>query len=417
MATTPPSEYPEDGQAMDIQQSPIAREYPARPQNSLPHHAELESALSHGNKFSKFGFGKKNSKWGLGMFGNNNEKSHHQNNGLAVVEEGTVTASNSTPSLKRTKSSSTDKSVRDIPINSDVFVDKTKVNRKEAEKLRREAELQRRRLAEKTQREQARAVMQKRQMLTRSNNNFVDLEWNSTANNQTGPPNLADGSSKGKEASTGPIRQSQLGASMSTVSAAAGRFALQDNAVLDWHRESERLAKRRREFDDDQSSSDVHSIGHMSTISFATVDSDPGPSLSMRKTPSSLGMNRMTSTSSLRTSFDDFGSTRSSNSFSLDGQLANDFRLRAAVDSYNGTVSPPPMSPSSSWVHQDNLSTRRKQQPPFLSMPNKLGNVNSAGSDGLYDHLSPSSTNSAIINPIFKVVRTGRYLLRDHHID
>jgi len=58
----------------------------------------------------------------------------------------------------------------------------------------------------------------------------------------------------------------------------------------------------------------------VSSISFATVDSDPGPSR-MRNRPSLFGINRMTSMSSLRTSFDDFSaSARSSHSFSLEGQ-------------------------------------------------------------------------------------------------
>ncbi|KAF9076279.1 hypothetical protein BDP27DRAFT_895962 [Rhodocollybia butyracea] len=162
------------------------------------------------------------------------------------------------------------------------------------------------------------------------------------------------------------------------------------------------------------SSSDVHSTGRsmsrmsqMSTVSqlsqmsFATVasvdtvGSDPGPSRSMiRNRPSLLGLNRMTSTaSSLRTSFDFASSSnlsvpspippvpplpqmrlltpsqsyprstrtphtphtphtaRSSNSFSLDGQLAHDFRTQASMETdsphmngMNGSVSPPPIN-------------------------------------------------------------------------
>lgn len=191
---------------------------------------------------------------------------------------------------------------------------------------------------------------------------------------------------------------------------------------------------RRMEFDDDHSvsSSDVHSTGRMSSLSFATIDSDPGPSR-IRNRPSLFGLNRMTSTSSLRTSFDDFSpSARSSNSFSLDGQLAHDFRTQASMTSGQsplpGSVSPPPMqmlslspslsppiSPSPQWMQvpqrTETLSSRRGQAPPSISVPQLSITSTRSASYSPYEHprepngrpTSHGHFNKSEINPIFKV--------------
>ncbi|KAF9015154.1 kinase-like domain-containing protein [Cyathus striatus] len=373
-----------NGHTVDIHGSPMVQEYPDRP------HIPPEP---------------KPSRWGFNMFA------------LPPVHENM--ASNSTPSLKRTQSSSTDTSLREPSPVRDV-TDIKKNNKKEAERLQREAEKQRRKLAEKNNREQARAVMQKRnQMIQKS---VDDIEWQ-----------RVEVVEKGKQAASGPIRhpiQNGIGNSAvtSTVKAAAGRT---------WRGMDERFAKaRRREFDDDHSmsSSEVH------------MDSDPGPSR-IRNRPSLFNISRMTSMSSLRTSFDDFpASARSSNSFSLEGQLAHDFRTQASVGGQlPGSLSPPPMqmlslsptvspslSPSQPWIqvqqHKERLLSRGEQSPPpFNAMgPQQLGQNNAQSPFDLHAQLlghsptpygqppspyghPPSSGHTpksakSVINPMFKVV-------------
>ncbi|KAG6813795.1 hypothetical protein H0H92_007207 [Tricholoma furcatifolium] len=392
MDLSPSMELPEHQyQRMDIQGSPMVPEYPARPNlepDRVPEHPGI--IPSNGTKLGKLSslsFGKKNNRWGLGMFGG--DKSHH----LPPVDEVPLPSSSSTPSLKRTQSSSTDsRSLREpSPVRERTDSDIKKI-KKEAERMQMEAEKQRRKLAEKMHREQARAVIQKRnQMMQKTIGN--ELEW------LGGNEQRLDFSEKVKMASA-TTRQNQS----STVNAAGARFVAQaETGERDWRGVNERVSKaRRREFDDDHSmsSSDVHSMGRMSSISFATVDSDPGPSRA-RNRSTVFGINRMTSMSSLRTSFDDFSpSARSSNSFSLDGQLAHDFHSQASVHS----MSPPPMqllslsptiSPSPPWVQVSDNQAQFSQNPSYTQFD----------CHGQSPRLSntPKSARSNI-NPIFKVV-------------
>lgn len=372
------------------------------------------------SKPSKFGF-IKSSKW---LFG---DKSSH----LPPVEEvpGGLTK---TSGRKRTQSSSTDRSVHvSTPPENE-----SRKNKKEAERLQREAEKQRRELAEKSNREQARAVIQKRhQIMQRASG--AELEW------QTGNEQRVDFlKNKGKQTSSGPIRKNPganpnaPGSTSTTINAAAGRFGTHNNDSLtvgdrgDWRSTAERVAKaRRRDFDDDHSmsSSDVRSLSRMSSISFATVDSDPGPSR-LRNRPSQFTISRMTSMSSLRT-FDDFpASARSSNSFSLEGQLVHDFRTQASMNSngHLGSVSPPPvgtlslsptlspsLSPSPPWIQQmqqqnDFAINQKNPHSPYefpvaLHPPSSYGHPPSPYGHPPSSGHTPKSAKSAI-NPIFKVV-------------
>lgn len=400
-----------------VEDTPMVTDSPTRTTFGTDNGRNLPQSTS---KPSKFGFIR--SKW---LFG---DKSSH----LPPVEEipGGATKSSG---RKRTQSSSTDRSVHvSTPPEND-----PRKNKKEAERLHREAEKQRRELAEKSHREQARAVIQKRhQMMQKISGS--ELEW------QTGNEQRVDFlKNKGKQTSAGPIRKNQtanpnvLGSTSTTINAAAGRFGTYNNDSLvvgsdrgDWRSTTERVAKaRRRDFDDDHSmsSSDVHSVSRMSSISFVTVDSDPGPSR-LRNRPSHFNISRMTSMSSLRT-FDDFpASARSSNSFSLEGQLVHDFRTRASMNSngHLGSVSPPPvgnlslsptlspsLSPSPPWIQQvqqpNEFAMNQKSPhspyefPVTLQPPSSYGHPPSP-----YGHLpssgnTPKSAKSAI-NPIFKVV-------------
>ncbi|THV04959.1 Pkinase-domain-containing protein [Dendrothele bispora CBS 962.96] len=380
-------------------------------------------------------FGKKNSKWTL--FGG--DKSHH--NDLPPLPENPA-ASSSTGSLKRTQSAGSDsRSIRGEPSSPREDPDVSRHNKKEAERVLREAEKQRRAMNEKRQRDQARAVMQKRNAIMQQKMNAKEnIEWR--GGSEQPRIEIMDSSiAKGKQAATGPIRREPTGytngtASGSlTVNAASGRYSTEPSLSSTDRKRDERMTKvRKMDIDDDLvsvSSSDVHSTGRMSSISFATVDSDPGPS-GIRNRPSLFGLNRMTSTSSLRTSFD-APSARSSNSFSLDGQLAHDFRTQASMNPHTpltGSVSPPPMqmlslspslspsisptpppiSPTPQWMQvpqrTETLSSRRGQAPPYINVPTKHPTSRSASYSPYEANGRPPGSghvNKTDINPIFKV--------------
>ena len=388
-----PQEQPQPYHPPNMHDSSMVQD-PIRQPESLPdinnNQATLPIQPNKLGKLSSFTFGKKHAKWSLGMFGG--DKSHQ--NPLPPVDE--TRPAVSFPSRKRAKSSSTGSRsmCESSPIREQQLPteDIKKINKKEAERLHREAEQEKRKLAERKHREQARDVLHKRQQLTRKTVHD-DIEWLGVGNEQRG-----DFRPKGKQPESGVLRHDYGTAGSatlsSTVNAAVGKFGPQQQEHLshDWDRERnlrgvERGAKaRRREFDDDHSmsSSEVHSMSRMSSISFATVDSDPGPSR-IRNRPSLFGISRVTSKSSLRTSFDDFPpSACSSNSYSLEGQLAHDFRTQASVSSHiSGSVSPPqlqmlslsptmspPLSPSSPWLqvqhHKEDLSRTRSF--PYLSV-------------------------------------------------
>ncbi|KAH7883578.1 Pkinase-domain-containing protein [Phlebopus sp. FC_14] len=411
--------------AMDVQPShPPARLDPELTSGKALAHDTVQAPSSRLGKLGSLGFGK-NSKWSLGMFGHA-EKVHRQ---LEPVDE--VPGSSSTPSLKRTQSTNSDSpSVSDV--SPAITRRDAKAIKKEAERLQREAEKQRRAMVERAHREQARAVMQKRNQMLLQIPGRNELEWKWAHSGSLLGVNsrpLYDDLDKGKISASGPIRQSQSNVKVSspTLNAASGRFSKPSDGSLvpgdRWVPRDERLTKvRRRDFDDDHSmsSSDVHSTGRMSAISFATVDSDPGPTRVRR--PTLYGINRMTSASSLRTgttSFDDFPtSARSSNSISLDHQF-NEFNIRASVDttsSLSGTSSPPPInllsiSPSpNSWMHSHNSHESASPHhssyvnPPMIQYP--ASSHKSFECNGqLYGHPpSPGLDPEAAINPMFKVM-------------
>lgn len=175
----------------------------------------------------------------------------------------------------------------------------------------------------------------------------------------------------------------------------------------------------------------------MSSISFASVDSDPGPSR-LRNRPSRFSISRMISMSSLR-AVDDFpASARSSNSFSLEGQLVHDFRSQASMNTngHLGSVSPPPVGslslsptlspslPPSTWAPQSQRTVAGQQSSPSSydypvghHSPSSYGHSPSSFSPPSSGQ-TPKSTKPAI-NPIFKVVSykwdsTNGLLPNDH---
>lgn len=396
----------------EIQTSPMAREYPQRPvePEHIQRHPQAQSQDGHqpnGTKQGKSSFVKKPSKWGLSsIFG------HGDKQVLPPVQEVQVASGNSTPSLNGQSSSTDSRSLSEMsPLEApppQPIMD-PKLRKKEAERMAREAEKQRRQLAQKMQRDQARAVMEKQKRLQNKDN------WQSLSAN-----NALLGLPENKmHAATGPIRQTQsYGTGAKTIKAAGGVFSAGESSRSDWRGDSERVSKaRRREFDDDHttSSSDIHSV-----ISFATVDSDPGPSRARHRSSGFSSLGR-TSMNSLRTTVDEFSLRgRSSASLSLEQQL-NDFHVRASADtpslSDGGSPPPPPMHmlslQSPTWQQQrehaangsllDGNMVRRPPElmslsiPPPPRLPHHLGGQN-------YGHPpSPGVAPKSAINPIFKV--------------
>ena len=422
MDVSPPqADPPQEDQPMDFQPSTSAPQRP-EPEPMFVQVPTQEITQAPSNKLGKLGslgFGRKHTKWALGMFGHG-DKVHQQS--LPPVDE--VPGSSSMASLKRTQSTGSD-----TPFAADGSVVRrdAKANRKEAERLQREAEKQRRARAEQAHKEQARAVMQKRNQMLMQTTAKNELEWKWAHSGSLLSVNsraIYSDLEKSKAAASGPIRQNQNGTAKvtsPTLHAASGRFLKPPDSSERWLQRDERLTKvRRRDYDDDHSvsSSDVHSTGRISAISFATVDSDPGPTRGRR--PPVSGINRMTSTSSLRTgttSFDDFPtSARSSNSISLDHQF-NEFNIRASVDttsSVSGTSSPPPinllsLSPSpNSWVHShnsyDSTSPRHSYMgPPMIQYPSSSHTTYECNGN-VFGHPPSPAIDPQMVNPMFKVV-------------
>ncbi|KAG6905131.1 hypothetical protein DXG01_004670 [Tephrocybe rancida] len=299
--------------------------------------------------------GKKYNRWGLGMFGRGKEHL------LAVL----LPSSSSPPSLTHTQSSSTDKRLLQEPSTERGHTDSNpKKIKKEAERLQREAEKERRKLAEKYHCKQARAVMQKRQQaMERTTSN--ELDWLGG--------NVTSLKVPGENKTTSPHAcQNQI----SLVSAAEARFVLQGVAgEQDWQGVDGQFSKKQqREFDDDHSigSLDIESLNRISSsiVSFATVDSDPGPSRSCNKrTMFSPSINRRSSNLLSLASFDDFAlAAQSSNFFSLEEQLAHDFHAQASINS----MSPFPMqllSLSPNLSPSPLLTQVPQTQPQFIQNP------------------------------------------------
>jgi hypothetical protein len=362
-----------------------------------------------------------------------------------------------------------------------------KKKRKQAEEMHQLAERQRRALMEQNQREQSRAVIEKRkaiQQQQRAEQHELEWKWQHTGSllkPQGEHPALGQEQQKQKQqqAPAPPPQQQQqqgrdrtgtLRAPVRTEAARQPQQQQQQSNDYHWVHEQRYAKARRREFDDDHSmsSSDVHSIGPLSSISFASVDtgagSDPGPGTSLRLRGLSIGsfggssfggggslgihngitggVGRMASSSSLRTSFDDYAPSSSTHSQSLEQQFANGFTMMddgSAVigggaggagqqhrqgyahshtsSRIEGSVSPPPMQMLSlgnvAAATQSNgtgFSSHRAAHPTYISIPPVSGSlVLPEQHRGSYDYSSsgygPSPSLKSAINPIFKVVR------------
>ena len=398
MQTSPPIDIPQEyviaGQPMDTASSPVAPEFPARPSadsDAAAHNTEpydVSAPTSKQHKPPSIPLRKQ--RWpGLGnMFG------HGDKNHLPPVNESHIIAQNqSNTSLKRTQSPSTDS--RSLPEVSSTAAappskDPKKV-KKEAARMAREAEMERRAQRKKAQQEQSRAVMQNRNLIImESQTARADLVWKWQLNSQDASRLAGSEHSKLRDGG-GPIRDRPV---HGNAAACPGPY--------------ERVAKaRKREFDDDHSmsSSDVRSSAVVSVMSFATHDSDPGPS--MRTQPSLFNSIREPPTSSPLSHYDDFSVSDQSQSLHL---------TQPSVDSssLSDLGSPPPihtlsLSPARSWGNlrrSGDSADEGVQQPKPLRLV-----VPSPTSESSYSGhacgLSPSpglTAPKSAINPIFKVV-------------
>lgn len=223
--------------------------------------------------------------------------------------------------------------------------------------------------------------------------------------NTAGPKRRPHGSHQERERST------------TTLNAAGGRYG---EAPFSGWRDERNAKARRRDWDDDHSMSSSD-LGRMSVISFATVDSDPGP-MRLRSRTSAFELHK-SSSSSLRAAYDELTkSARSSNSLSYEQQLLNDLNLRPSVDacsSLSDYGSPPPMQnlsigspqwsnqpqPMTSWSDGGGLSDRRQHLSPLVPSPPlppfAQGNLHSPSLSPYPP--SPGLPKSAV-NPMFNVV-------------
>jgi len=332
------------------------------------------------------------------MFGHG-DKSH-----LPPVNESHIVAQNqSNTSLKRTQSPRTDS--HSLPEVSSIAAapppkDPKKV-KKEAARMAREAEMERRAQRQKAQQEQSRAVMQNRNLMIMESQTKADIvwKWQSHAQlpNSQDTSRLAGSEHRKLRNGGGPIRDRPVHGNAAT---GLGPY--------------ERMAKaRKREFDDDHSmsSSDVRSSAVVSVMSFATHDSDPGPSI--RTHPSLFSSIREASASSPLSHFDDYSISGASD------QSQSQHLTQPSLDSssLSDLGSPPPihtlsLSPARSWgnLHQSGDSADEGLQQPKPSRLIVPSPTSESPYGGHVNGLSPSpgwTAPKSAINPIFKVV--GRF--------
>jgi meiosis induction protein kinase IME2/SME1 len=332
-----------------------------------------------------FGFGKKL----VSVFGHQDKPMN-----LQPVEEMTF-ASRSTPSLKETPSTSSES--RSLPeVSANAFLSyhsipppvavppplpppmDPKKLKKEQERLAREAEKEKRATEERLLQERARAVMEKRNKNAQSRN--INFEFQSVTSAKLAA-NAPPPRPKPKVAKDDPA------SSFGTVVVppgvvAANPYGIGEKGNINGLRQQrglqavngamppgayEHRTKRRKEDDDEQSmsSSDVQSVGRMSVISFATVDSDPGPNRSLRRRASAYtgyGLSpRPHGTATSISSLQSFtNSPRSSHSVepgvrsnnSIDAQFVSDFESRATLAAATGNpLYSPGLHPPQQHIH------------------------------------------------------------------
>jgi hypothetical protein len=380
------------------------------------------------------GFGKK---WGLGsVFGHNEKPTIQIQNPLPPVEEITF-ASRSTPSLQRTPSSSSEsRSLPEMSPNAPVMpshvppvpplppMDPKKLEKEQkrlAKEAETEAEKEKRAVQQKLQRERAQAVVRKRQLIQQQVSVRSEIEFQSVHSAMLAQPGGLERRSKPKTSGTqkdssskfnvppGVVAASSYGGSaygrregnQTRTTPSASAMPLLSPPDNNPYGHDPRF-KRPRDDDDHSlsSQSDVQSVGRLSVISFATVDSDHGSGRSVRKRGSTYGFStgRGIATTSSMSSLQSYTtSPRTSHSVeptssalstsSIDAQFVSDFANQNFGDP---TVSPVNMqyltlagSPSMpAWTIEQGpssgpgpsrssggLAARRLQAQPYIAVP------------------------------------------------
>jgi hypothetical protein len=401
MQSSPPLDFPEEyrlaSQSMDTATSPVIQDFPACPSvEPEPVHNDTPYDVSSGSKPQKVAsLPLRKQRWpGLGgMFGSS-DKNH-----LSPVDELHVPSQSqsNTSSLKRSQSSSTDsRSLPEAPpsITATPPPKDPKKVKKEAARMAREAEMQRRAQMKKSQQEQSRAVMQTRNQIIMESQTRQEIEWkwqtHARLANSQDIPRLAGPEHHKLRNGGGPVRD----------------HLIHGNSTLGLG-PYERMAKaRKRECDDDHSMSSSDVRTSMSVMSFATNDSDPGPSLRTRA--SLFSTIREAPGSSPHLHIDDYSISGTS-----DQSVGHHFTESSIEGSSISDLSSPPpihtlsLSPAESWQtlqpSGDSVGEAVQQpRPSRLTIPSELPYSGRIGG------LSPSPTSIAppksAINPIFKVV-------------
>jgi len=429
--------------------------------------AQQENNPNNPQKSGILGFGKK---WGLGsVFGHNEKPTMQIQNSLPPVEEITF-ASRSTPSLQRTPSSSSEsRSLPEMSPNAPVALSQIppvppvppippldpKKFEKEQKRLAKEAEKEKHAAQQKLQRERAQAVMRKRQHIQQHVAGRSEFEFQSVHSAMLAQPGGLERRSKPKpngsqkdslEVPPGVVAATSYGGGgygrregtqprITPSTSGAPLLSPDNNPYGHDHR-----FKRPRDDDDHSvsSQSDVHSVGRMSVISFATVDSDPGPGRSVRKRGSTYGFSTgrgIATTSSMSSLHSYTTSPRTSHSVepnaaalsssSIDAQFVSDFANQNFSDP---TVSPHNMqyltlagSPSMpAWTIDQGPSTgpgpsrssgglaqRRLHSQPYIAVPpvpvsQALGHSPHSEFTYTTTRSHPPTPHSAV-NPLFPV--------------
>jgi hypothetical protein len=428
---------------------------------------------NHANQKSGIlGFGKK---WGLGsVFGHNEKPTMQIQNPLPPVEEITF-ASRSTPSLQRTPSSSSEsRSLPEMSPNAPVMLshvppvpplppmDPKKLEKEQkrlAKEAETEAEKEKRAAQQKLQRERAQAVVRKRQLIQQQVSVRSEIEFQSVHSAMLAQPGGLERRSKSKTSGTQKDSSSKFnvppGVAAASSYGGSGYGRREGNQTRatpstsampllsppDNNPYGHDLRFKRPRDDDDHSlssQSDVHSVGRMSVISFATVDSDPGPGRSVRKRGSTYGFStgRGIATTSSMSSLQSYTtSPRTSHSVepnaaalstsSIDAQFVSDFANQNFGDP---TVSPLNMqyltlagSPSMpAWTIDQSpssgpgpsrssggLAARRLQAQPYIAVPSvpvSQASGHSPHSESTYTttRSHPPTPHSAA-NPLYSV--------------
>ena len=326
---------------------------------------------------------------------------------LAPVEEITF-ASRSTPSLKDTPSTSSEsRSLPEVstlpqlsapppvPLPPPVLppTDPKKL-KKEQERLRKEAEMERRANLQRKQQERSRAVMMKRHQLAQAAKSPAFEFQNVNAGRHavgTTRPKTKVSKEEANAFGGGVVPHSVIAANSFGLNSPklSGNEAKQRTLQ---HASSgilgsvyEQRAPVWRKGDDDEqsmSSSDVQSTGRMSVISFATVESDPGSGRPLLRQQSTYGYRRSprpagTATSISSQSFTN--SPRSSHSVepsmrsgsSIDAQSVGDFETRAMLAAASGNPLYSPGLQAPQLTHRHSASpTGQSELVDSMSPPN-----------------------------------------------